>query len=78
MKEQLKETLTKFITIRSEEQKRKLISGFVFGGLCGVMAAIGGIEYLLISGVFAVIYVSGIVGGYYIYTKHQHKEAVEE
>jgi alpha/beta superfamily hydrolase len=78
MKEQLKETLTKFVTIKTEEQKRRLIAGFSFGGLCGLMAAIGGIEYLFISGMFAIVYATGLVGGYYIYTKHQHKETVEE
>jgi hypothetical protein len=77
MKHDLKEVLTKFVTVRTEEQKRKIISCFAFGGLCGLMAAIGGIQYLLISGAFALIYAGGIAGGYKIYSYYQHKEPVE-
>lgn len=78
MKYQIKEALTKFVTIRTEEQKRRVISCFLFGGLCGLMSAIGGLEYFALSLMFAATYVLAIIAGYKIYCHHQHKEPVKE
>lgn len=63
MKTQARELIKRFVTVRTEEEKRRMIAGFGFGGLCGLIAAIGGIGFFLISSVLAGVFVlSGATG----------------